>query len=288
MPDQPQRIRFGLYEFNPATNELRREGNPVRLAAQPAQVLGVLLSHAGEVVTRETLRQAVWGNDTFVDFDSGLNFCITQIRSALGDSADSPRFVKTVPKRGYQFIAPTGAPAGPLPVPGRRREIRRLIAPALLVGLMAAIALLYSHPWTAKPGLRVAVVRFDNETGNAEYDHFADALTDSVTAELTAAAKDRYSVIGNAAILRAPRNQRDLKAIGASLGASYVILGQVQESPLGIRVLAHLIRVPEQTHIRVASLERKVNDLKEMQTELALTIADQFAPRLSLLTPPSK
>ena len=279
MPE-PTRIRFGLFDFSPSTGELRREGTPVRLPAQPAQVLGVLLAHAGEVLTRETLRLAVWGAGTFVDFDSGLNFCIAQIRTALGDSADWPRYIRTVPKRGYQFIAPV---AGRL-APGRRREMRRLIAPALLVALMAVIALVYSHPWTAPPGLRVAVVHFDNETGNRDYDRFADALTDSVTADLAAAGGSRFGVIGNAAILRVPRDRRDLKAIGSSLGATYVVLGQVQESPLGIRVLAHLIRLPDQTHVRVASLERKVNDTKKMQAEIALTIADQFAPRLSLLT----
>src|ERR1035438_4010419 len=93
------------------------------------------------------------------------------------------------------------------PAPSRRREIRRLLAPALLVALMGVIALVYTHPWTARPGLRVAVVRFDNETGNKDYDRFADALTRSVAAELSAAGAGRYGVIGNAAILRGPRDR---------------------------------------------------------------------------------
>ena len=170
------------------------------------------------------------------------------------------------------------------PAPSRRREIRRLLAPALLVALMAVIALVYTHPWMAGPGMRVAVVRFDNETGNKDYDRFADALTRSVTAELSAAAAGRYGVIGNAKVLRVQRDRRDLAAIGSSLGVSYVVLGQVQRSTLGIRVLANLIRLPDQTYIRVASLERKLGDTKKMQAEIALTIADQFAPRLNLLT----
>jgi TolB-like protein len=91
-------------------------------------------------------------------------------------------------------------------------------------------------------------------------------------------------VIGNAAILRAPRDRRDLAAIASSLGVSYLVLGQVRRSTLGIRVLANLIRLPDQTYIRVASFERKVSDTKKMQAELAIGIADQFAPRLSLLT----
>jgi TolB-like protein len=170
------------------------------------------------------------------------------------------------------------------PAPNRRREIRRLLGPALLVALMAVIALVYSHPWTARPALRVAVARFDNETGNKDYDRFADSLTRSVTAELSAAAAGRYGVIENTAILRVPQDRRDLAAIGSSLGVSYVVLGQVQRSTLGIRVLANLIRLPDQTYIRVASLERKVSDTKKMQAEIALSIVDQFAPRLNLLT----
>ncbi len=100
------KTRFGPFEFDAAARELRRNGDIVKLQSQPAHVLAVLVEHAGEVVTRESLRQAVWGGDTFVDFDKGLNFAIAQVRTALGDSADSPTYIRTFPKRGYQFIAP--------------------------------------------------------------------------------------------------------------------------------------------------------------------------------------
>ena len=99
-------IRFGLFELDPATGDLRREGRPVRLQPQPARVLALLTSRPGEVVTREELRQEIWNDGTFVDFERGLNFCISQIRTALNDSADSPRFIETLPRRGYRFIAP--------------------------------------------------------------------------------------------------------------------------------------------------------------------------------------
>jgi TolB-like protein len=173
---------------------------------------------------------------------------------------------------------------GTRPAPDRRREIRRLLASALLMGLMGTIALVYTHPWTARPGMRVAVARFDNETGKKEYARLADGLTRSVAEELSAAAAGRYRVIASEAILRVPRDRRDLAAIGSSLGVSYLVVGQVQRSPLGIRVMANLMRLPDQTYIRVASLERKVGDTKKMQAEIALSIADQFAPRLSLIT----
>ena len=96
---------FGPFTFETTTRELRRDGEIVKLQSQPAQVLAVLIEHAGEIVTRDALRAAIWGDDTFVDFDKGLNFAIAQVRTALGDSADSPTYIRTFPKRGYQFIA---------------------------------------------------------------------------------------------------------------------------------------------------------------------------------------
>src|SRR3954454_23812258 len=133
MPDVPEngRIRFGSFDFDPRTRELRRDAVPVRLQPQPAQILGLLLSHAGQIVTRESLRDAVWGDGTTVDFDRGLNFCIAQIRSALGDSAESPLYLKTLPKRGYQFIAPVASSSAPPPTP--TPKARRFSRPVLLV-----------------------------------------------------------------------------------------------------------------------------------------------------------
>src|SRR5215470_2454545 len=97
---------FADFEFDERAGELRRNGDTKRLEPQPARVLGVLLERAGEVVTRPELQQRVWSGDTFVDFDRGLNYCVAQIREALGDSASDPRFVETLPRRGYRFIAP--------------------------------------------------------------------------------------------------------------------------------------------------------------------------------------
>lgn len=262
-----------MFDFDPATRELRREGVPVRLQAQPGQVLAVLVEHAGEIVTREQLRNAVWGAGTFVDFDRGLNFCIAQIRSALGDSAESPRFVRTIPKQGYQFVAPVG-PAIPATVP---TSSKRYIAAAGLAILVAALALTIV---LRRPSANIAVVRFDNETGIAEMDRFADGLTDAVVAELTATAGSRYGIIGNAAILRQPRSQRDLMAIGASLKAGYVVLGQVQRSSSHTRVLAHLIRLPEQTHLWVVRVDRDLGDPLQAEDQLAHTIASQFVQHL--------
>ena len=268
------RVRFGIFEFDLATRELRREGVLVRLQAQPGQVLAVLLEHAGEVVTREQLQQAVWGKETFVDFERGLNFCIAQIRGALGDSAESPRFVRTIPKQGYQFVAPV-ATAG-------RSSGRYLWAAGLAAVVCALLALMIAQGRAVK---NVAVARFDNETGSVDMDRFADGLTDAVVAELTAAGGARYGVIGNAAILRRPRSERDLLAIGSALKAGYVVLGQVQRSSGHTRVLAHLIRLPEQTHFGVMRFDRDVTDQLQTEKELAPLIAVEFSKKLAASSP---
>src|SRR5215470_1457860 len=129
------RYRFGMFEFNAASKELRREGVLVRLQSQPAQLLACLIERAGQTVSRDDLRKVLWGDDTFVDFDRGLNFCISQLRSALRDDTSEPRYIRTIPKSGYQFIAPVEKMAEPARegdgqvrdvVPaGRNRGLRR-------------------------------------------------------------------------------------------------------------------------------------------------------------------
>src|SRR4029079_12367889 len=118
-PGSDQRIlRFGMFELDLRTGELRKNGLLVKLQQQPFKVLSLLAAQGGELVTRDDMRLEVWGGDTYVDFDQGLNFCIKQIRSALGDQADCPRYVETLPRRGYRVIAPHEAvPAEPEPVP---------------------------------------------------------------------------------------------------------------------------------------------------------------------------
>jgi DNA-binding winged helix-turn-helix (wHTH) protein/TolB-like protein len=296
------RFRFGAFEFDSSTGELRRDSIPMRLQAQPAKVLAALLERSGETVSRETLRQAVWGEATHVDFERGLNFCLAQVRSALDDSADSPRYIRTVPKRGYQFIAPVsrmplaatpaGHPAGhpeePRAPVGQDSPWRlaglRLAVPLLLLSLaLAAIGLAVRwmpvRPSGSRPVLRIAVTRFDNETGTPDFDRYASGLTDALVAELTT--RTGYGIIGNAAILRQPRAQRDLGAIGTSLGAAYVIIGQVQRDAAGRHVLAHLIRLPQQTHVWVVRVDRPADDPLPAESELARRIADEFSRHLA-------
>jgi DNA-binding winged helix-turn-helix (wHTH) protein/TolB-like protein len=325
----PSRVRFGVFDFDPASGELRREGVPVRLQPQPAQVLAILVARAGEMVTRDALRQALWGPDTFVDFDRGLNFCVAQIRAALGDSADAPRFIRTLPKRGYQFIAPladlinaangtdvvianaasvmnetnlatvasvdavgsrdNAAPAvSARQVPSFRTLTRPRAAGAAGVVALLAGAIAFAGWWTLKrpapaapASTLIAVALFDADRTLPETERFAQGLTDAVIAELTTRGEGRFGVIGNAAILRTARTARDLDAISAALKVRYVVLGSVEREGSRVRVLAHLIRLPEQTHLSVARLDRGVDDPLAAELELAQEIVAKFSPRVA-------
>src|SRR5438105_3596997 len=144
--------RFGVFHFDADGLELSRDGRPVRLQPQPAQVLLALLANAGRTVSREELRQAVWHDDTYVDFDRGLNFCIAQIRGALGDDAVTPRYIRTIPKRGYEFVCPVDA--GDKPV----RRFRSLAAAVAAAVVIAAAALFAYRLWTVSRAVPIVAI----------------------------------------------------------------------------------------------------------------------------------
>ncbi len=284
------RFRFGTFEFDDASRDVRRDGVPVRMQAQPKQVLATLLAQAGRTVSREELRAAVWGSDTHVDFDRGLNFCIAQIRAALGDDAARPVYVQTVARLGYRFIAPVERiedvqPSAPTrPASAARRVWWSGRTPAIaLATLTAAVVVLgiYHLRTTPTDTPIVAVVRFDNETGDPAFTRFADALTDNVVARLTTLGGDRLRVIGNAKALREPREGRDLAAIARSLRAKFVVLGQIQAHERETRILAHLIRMPDQTHVGVARVDRQVANPLDAESDVAEQVARDFARRLT-------
>jgi DNA-binding winged helix-turn-helix (wHTH) protein/TolB-like protein len=281
-------VRFGQFGFDPATGELTRGGTPVRLQPQPARVLALLVERAGAIVTRDEIRRHVWGDETFVDFERGLNFCIAQIRSALGDTADSPRYVETVPKRGYRFIAPVsdgrdGPETGPIVArPVRRQSSAWFVTISTMLAVAAAAALFLVWQWTppASAAVPVAVVPFDNQTGSAEYDRVAEGLADATVAQLaTWPGPPRFAVVGNAAILRRARGFRDIKAIAAELSVEFVVLGQVQRDGERVRVVAHLIRTSDERHLWANRFDRPALTLAA-QAEIADVIAREVARRL--------
>ena len=278
--------RFGPFEFDPEGGELRRHGFRIPLEPQPTKVLGLLLERSGCPVTREELRRHVWGPDTFVDFERGLAYCIAQVRGALGDTASSARYVETLPRRGYRFVPPveldsaTGIPhaaavehrASPI----RTRRFRMIAALILLTGVTGlGIALWRArpHPYPADPMIRLAVAAFDNETGVASLDPVSRGLSDAVVARLAGLQPARLGVIGNAAILQRSRSFRDVKDIGRELRAQYVVLGQLQHLGVRTRVIVHLIRTEDETHLWARRFDRDAPDWLALQSEIAEAVA---------------
>jgi DNA-binding winged helix-turn-helix (wHTH) protein/TolB-like protein len=284
-------VTFGLFEFDVQGGVLTREGVPVRLQPQPAKVLAILVGRAGDVVSREDLRQQIWSDGTFVDFERGLNFCIAHIRGALKDSADEPRFIETLPRRGYRFIAPvrTTAPAAPAsaaapPDTPRRRSSVPLITVGAIGVVAAATIVLVLGAWfagTAARPSRIAVVPFDNETGLDDYDEIARGVADATVARLATPERiGRLSVIGNAAALHRPRAFRDLKRIGTSLNADYIVLAQMKRDASRIRLIAHLIRVKDEAHVWANTYDRPAFTL-DVQAEIAEAIANAVVRKVA-------
>ncbi len=240
------RYRFGQFEFDPGSNELFRSGVKVSLEAQPARALGLLLAHSGEIVTRDQLRAELWPPGTHVDFDRGIAYCLSEIRSSLGDSGLNPRFIETLPRRGYRFIAPVSARVSAPPLP-RRRLIAAAVA-ATAAGIGSAVGI-----WQWKKSqapIRVAISVFDNETGHPEFDLWVTTLSDLVLTHLSTLAPNRLEWIANSAPLRRPRNIRNLAALRKELDAGYLLLGQLQSQPPGLRFITHLIRMSDEAHLK--------------------------------------
>jgi DNA-binding winged helix-turn-helix (wHTH) protein/TolB-like protein len=290
----PTVLRFDRFEFHPHSGELISAGSRVRLEPQPAKVLTALASRPGQLVSRDELQREIWSAETFVDFERGLNYCVRRIRSALDDSAVAPRFIETLPKRGYRFLmavdrsgsqelepapADQAAEASPLDaaprIRGSHRTARRLalIAAALiLAGAAVVLSTRSSTLPTVPTSPTLAVTLFDNETGRPDLDRAAQVLTDTLVERL---ARDtpRWSVIGNAAILRTPRPMRNLGTIASSLHADFVVLGQILPGERGLTVLTHLIRARDQRHLWVGRFE----SLAVLDARQAGRIADTAA-----------
>jgi TolB-like protein/DNA-binding winged helix-turn-helix (wHTH) protein len=297
--------RFGVYEADPRTGELRKQGRPLKVRGRPIDILLLLLNHAGEVVTRDELRQQLWPADTFVDFDHGLNSAMNRLREALGDSADNPRFIETLPKRGYRFIAPIAAAETPAaasvgsstavaaaagvevsaaPRPQAIESSRwSLSGPSRLVLLTAVgalamaitVALVYLRPAATPSASRMtlAVLPFDNLSSEADQEFFSDGFTDEMIAELGKLDPDHLGVIARTTSRLYKGAQKTVGQIRQELGVDYVLEGSVRRSGSRVRITAQLVQAREMTQLWAESYDRDVSDALAIQSEVAMKIA---------------
>ena len=238
-----KRVRFGPFELDLESGDLWRDGDLVRLEPQPLKVLQLLAGRAGQAVSRKEIQTQVWPNDTFVDFDQGLNYCIRQIRATLGDSAESPRFIETLPRRGYRFVA--------------RLEPRH------------------------HERVLLAVLPFENMGGDIEQEYFSDGLTEEMISQLGRINPQRLGVIARTSAMRYKRTDQTIEMIARELGVSYVVEGSVRQAESRIRVTAQLVQVTDQTPVWTRTFEQSLGDVLALQSDIAHAIATQIGVALS-------
>ncbi len=241
---EPSVLRFGLFELDTRSSELRKAGVLVRLQAQPLKVLALLAQRPGELVTREEIQQRIWGGDTFVDFNRGLNFCIKQIRAVLDDAADHPRYIETLPKRGYRFIAPV-EPGGQTT---RRPE-----------------------------KVMLAVLPFENLSGGPEQEYFVDGVTEEMITQLGRLYSKELGVIARTTAMHYKDTEKRIDQIGQELGVDYILEGSVRHSAERMRITAQLVEVNDQTHLWAETYERDLGDMLKIQGDVAERIAQSLA-----------
>lgn len=272
-------IRFGDFSFEPATGELTRGTAVERLAPQAAQVLRLLLERPGEVISREEFRRVVWP-DTTVEFDQGLNFCIRQLRIALGDDAAHPLFIETLPRRGYRFNAPVTAPGGVLEpaenaAAKRPHDGRRLWSIGLggaLVVVVSAVIAWASRRATSPPPI-LAIVPFDADTSLPALENYRDALGESMLARATTRASRSVVIIGPAltSIFGA---RTPIDTIHARIGATYALSGAVRRRAEAVDVFAQLVRASDRGHIwAIRMLDSSGSDYAHIGARIADSVA---------------
>ncbi|MBV8571771.1 MAG: winged helix-turn-helix domain-containing protein [Acidobacteriaceae bacterium] len=247
MSPAPKILCFGAFEADLDSGELRKQGMRVRLPHQAFRFLTTLLERPGDLVTRDELRSAVWASDTFVDFDHGLNKAVNKLRQVMNDSAHSPRFIETVAKRGYRFIAP---------VTGREQSAAKV---------------------SAVRRIRLAVLPFENLSPDPSQEFFSDGLTDEMITELGRLNPGRLGVIARTSAMRYKRTAKRVDEIGRELGVDYILEGSVRRAENRIRITSQLIQVKDQTHLWAESYNRELADVFHLQAEVAHRVASSLA-----------
>ena len=306
----PRVIRFGVFEIDVRSGELRKQGHKIRIEGQPLQILICLLENPGELVTREELHRKLWPADTYVNFEHGLNAAVKRLRQALNDSADNPRFVETLPRRGYRFLAPIQAvdaggdlpvvnevpPAEPVPASGDPAEakddvglskntvlferVRRML-PWKRSGLALLLVLGIFTVWMLRPKngrptviRSLAVLPLENLSHDPSQDYFADGMTDELITELGQISELR--VISRTSAMTYKGARKPLPQIARELNVDAVVEGTVLRSGDQVRITAQLILAPADKHLWAQSYEGDLRQTLALQKQVARAIAEEI------------
>jgi TolB-like protein/DNA-binding winged helix-turn-helix (wHTH) protein/Tfp pilus assembly protein PilF len=285
--------RFGRFEADLQQGTLAREGTPVKLQPQPFKVLALLLRRAGEVVTRDEIRLEVWGEDTFVNFDQGLAYCLNQIRSALGEQAQAAQYVQTLPRRGYRFLAPVSWEDAPVPAPQAPPDEPRLpkrgLAAAAAVAALAAILVVRGAPTPASGQARmlVAVLPFEELGPETAAEHLGEGMTEEMITEIGRIVPERLGVIARTSAMRYKDTRPDLERLRSELGVDHVLEGTVQRAGERVRVTARLVRVSDRAQMWARTYDHDVRDVLTLQARVATDVARSVQGTLAADARPS-
>ncbi len=297
-------VRFGVFEADLTSGELRKHGLRVKLQDQPFQILAMLLERPGAVLTREELHRKLWPTDTFVDFDHGLNNAINRLRDALNDSAEAPRYIETLPRRGYRFISdvegeaipdslavrekslePPGTDqAGPVTIPWWRSRWAAWSAAALVLTLLSGFAL---NVWKGRffssaHAMRIeaiAVLPLENLTGDSSQEYFADGMTDALITNLAQLSSLR--VISRASTMRYKGVHSPPADVARKLNVDAFVEGSVVRSGNRVRITAQLIDAGSDRHLWAHSYESDLGDVLTLQDNVARDITQQIRVKLT-------
>jgi TolB-like protein/DNA-binding winged helix-turn-helix (wHTH) protein/Tfp pilus assembly protein PilF len=294
-------LRFGGYELDPGAYRLRHGGRVVRLERIPLDLLFLLAERRGQLVTRQEILGHIWGKDIALDVDNSINTAVLKIRRAVKDNSENPRFLHTIPGKGYRFDAdcvevelpaavealPAAPPPEPeelvpIPAPPRRRWRRLTLAAAAVVGTGVLGALLmfrYQQPSTSKTML--AVLPFANLSGDAAQEYFADGMTEEMIAELGSLDPAHLGVIARTSMMQYKNARKSGSQIAAELSVGYLLEGSIRRAGGRVRVTAQLIQARDQTHVWAESFDRASDDILELQGEVARAIAGKIRTALS-------
>ncbi|MGH9408779.1 MAG: winged helix-turn-helix domain-containing protein [Vicinamibacterales bacterium] len=286
------KVPFGDLTLDLRTGELFRAGASLKLQPQPAKVLVLLVRRAGEIVSREEIVREVWGSETFVDYEQGLNYAVRQIRAALQDEAEHPRYIETLPKRGYRFIAvieKDSAAAGgattlaqlPAPAisdhPQQWRSGRTMSAVAAAVIILAGVSIFlmrHLRSPAAKPDkLMVAVLPLRDLSGEKQQAYFSDGMTEELITELGRIQPTRLAVIARTYSMAYRDSNKTASRIGQELGVQYVVEGSIRREGQRLRITAQLVQASDQTQVWAESYDRDAREILAVEGEVARAIS---------------
>ena len=294
------RVQFGVFELDLQNAELRKSGVKVKLQEQPLKILHILLENPGQIVGREELQKRVWPANTFVEFDQGLYSAMARLRDALGDSSDSPRFIATVARRGYRFIAPVtvvgAAQSNTLPAlkinskgdrgPSLRRLLLNVLAGLLGGALLLAIVLGFNiagvREWLhsrTTPVHSIAVLPLENLSADPEQEYFADGMTDELITTL--AQFEGVRVVSRTSVMRFKKSTESLAQIAKELNVDGIVEGTVERSGKRVRIRVQLIQAPSDRHLWAQTYDRDLQDTLLLQSQAARDIASEIEAKIT-------